>query len=294
MRRPQKTCAICESGVRVVDLQGRADAVPLSDRARQDPAEPAFGHLRPAPAAAQHRDQARARNSRCCRTSRASSADVTTAGGLGADPGPGRIPALRPAGLRVRSAGRAAAALAGPRPRANGSGSSAPRPGPPLWLQQIGGLGGQVTRAGAVLLCGTFLALTLWRPSNGVGRAIAATAVPVRRSCSGCAGSGIGWSQLVTGVDHDLAAYQTALSEQWRTAGAPQEMVDQAGSASCARCRRSIPRCWPSRGSPDCGSPGPGTTGSRSGRSAPRRRRSGPSRSTISWCGAGSPRWGSR
>ena len=45
-----------------------------------------------------------------------------------------------------------------------------------LWLQQVGGLGAQVTRAAAVLLCGSFLALTLWHPSNAVGRAVAATA----------------------------------------------------------------------------------------------------------------------
>ena len=45
-----------------------------------------------------------------------------------------------------------------------------------LWLQQVGGVGAQVTRAAAVLLCGAFLALTLWQPSNAVGRAVAATA----------------------------------------------------------------------------------------------------------------------
>lgn len=96
-----------------------------------------------------------------------------------------------------------------------------------LWLQQIGGLGAQVTRAGAVLLCGTFLALTLWQPSNGVGRALAATATAAAALVTWMWRLGIGWSQLVTGVDHDLGTYQTAFREQWRNAGAPQELLDQ-------------------------------------------------------------------
>jgi hypothetical protein len=96
-----------------------------------------------------------------------------------------------------------------------------------LWLQQIGGLGAQVTRAGAVLLCGTFLVLTLWQPSNGVGRALAATAGAAAALVGWMWRLGIGWSELVAGLDHDLAAYETALRDQWRTAGAPQELIDR-------------------------------------------------------------------
>jgi len=99
-----------------------------------------------------------------------------------------------------------------------------------LWLQQVGGLGAQVTRAGAVLLCGTFLALTLWRPSNGVGRALSATAGAFAGLVVWMRGLGIAWAQLASGVDRDLAAYQTAVGEQWRTAGAPQDMIDQASA----------------------------------------------------------------
>ena len=99
-----------------------------------------------------------------------------------------------------------------------------------LWLQQVGGLGAQVTRAGAVLLCGSFLALTLWRPSNGVGRAIAATAGAVAALVVWMHRLGLGWSQLVTGVDHDLTGYQTALRDQWRSAGAPEELITQASA----------------------------------------------------------------
>jgi hypothetical protein len=99
-----------------------------------------------------------------------------------------------------------------------------------LWLQEVGGLGAQVIRAGAVLLCGTFLALTLWRPSNGVGRALAATAGAGAALVLWMRGLGIGWPQLVSGVDRDLAAYQAALSDQWRGAGAPQELIDRASA----------------------------------------------------------------
>ncbi len=97
-----------------------------------------------------------------------------------------------------------------------------------LWLQQVGGLGAQVTRAGAVLLCGSFLALTLWQPSNGVGRALAATAGAGATLILWMWRLGIGWSQVASGVDHDVAGYQTALGDQWRSAGASQELIDQA------------------------------------------------------------------
>jgi hypothetical protein len=109
-----------------------------------------------------------------------------------------------------------------------------------LWLQEVGGLGAQVIRAGAVLLCGTFLALTLWRPSNAVGRALAATAGAGAALVLWMRGLGIGWPQLVSGVDRDLAAYQTALGDQWRNAGAPQELIDRASAVM-----HSVPQVYP-------------------------------------------------
>jgi hypothetical protein len=99
-----------------------------------------------------------------------------------------------------------------------------------LWLQQIGGLGAQVTRAAAVLLCGAFLVLTLWQPSNAVGRAVAATAAAGTGLGLWMWRLGIGWSRLVTGVDQELSTYETALRDQWRNAGAPQELITQAGA----------------------------------------------------------------
>ncbi|HKT60355.1 MAG TPA: DUF2232 domain-containing protein [Gemmatimonadales bacterium] len=99
-----------------------------------------------------------------------------------------------------------------------------------LWLQQIGGVGAQVTRAAAVLLCGAFLSLTLWQPSNAVGRAVAATATAAAVLGLWMWRLGIGWSRLVQGVNQELSQYETVVREQWRTAGAPQQLIDQAGS----------------------------------------------------------------
>ncbi len=99
-----------------------------------------------------------------------------------------------------------------------------------LWLQQTGGVGAQVTRAAAVLLCGAFLSLTLWQPSNGVGRAVAATATAGAVLGLWMWRLGIGWSRLVDGVNQELSQYETVVREQWRTAGAPQELIDQAGA----------------------------------------------------------------
>ncbi len=98
-----------------------------------------------------------------------------------------------------------------------------------LWLQQVGGVGAQVTRAAAVLLCGAFLALTLWQPSNAVGRAVAATATAGAVLGLWMWRLGIGWSRLVSGVNQELSTYESAMRDQWRRAGAPQELIDQAG-----------------------------------------------------------------
>jgi hypothetical protein len=99
-----------------------------------------------------------------------------------------------------------------------------------VWLQQIGGIGAQVTRAAAVLLCGAFLSLTLWQPSNAVGRALAATATAASVLGLWMWRLGIGWARLVAGVNQELSAYETAVRDQWRSAGASQDLIDQAGA----------------------------------------------------------------
>jgi uncharacterized protein YybS (DUF2232 family) len=99
-----------------------------------------------------------------------------------------------------------------------------------LWLQQVGGMGGQVARAAAVLLCGSFLVLTLWQPSGGIGRTLAATAAAAVVLALWMWRLDIGWAQLVAGVNQELAVYESTVREQWRTAGAPQDLVDQASA----------------------------------------------------------------
>jgi hypothetical protein len=99
-----------------------------------------------------------------------------------------------------------------------------------LWLQQVGGLGGQVARAAAVLLCGSFLVLTLWQPSGGIGRTLAATAAAGVVLALWMWRLDISWAQLLAGVNQELAFYESTVRQQWRTAGAPQDLVDQASA----------------------------------------------------------------
>jgi uncharacterized protein YybS (DUF2232 family) len=40
----------------------------------------------------------------------------------------------------------------------------------------------------------------------------------------------IGWSRLVSGVNQELSQYETIVRDQWRSAGAPQDLIDQAGA----------------------------------------------------------------
>lgn len=80
-----------------------------------------------------------------------------------------------------------------------------------LWLNQSGGLAAQFARAGAVLLTGTFVALTVWRPSARFSRALVATA------CAGAAlvawmwHLGVGWPEVQRAVEHDLWSYNRDL-----------------------------------------------------------------------------------
>ena len=74
-----------------------------------------------------------------------------------------------------------------------------------LWLQQAGGLGAQFARSAAVLVSGSFLALTLWRPSNGVCRALTATAGAAAALGVWMVGLGLRWATLQAAVEDALA-----------------------------------------------------------------------------------------
>jgi Predicted membrane protein (DUF2232) len=93
-----------------------------------------------------------------------------------------------------------------------------------LWLQQAGGLGAQFARAAAVLVSGSFLALTLWRPSNRVSRALAATGGAAVGLAVWMYGLGLRWSSLRSAVEAELATFQRALRANWSGVAGSSEM----------------------------------------------------------------------
>lgn len=84
-----------------------------------------------------------------------------------------------------------------------------------LWLQQSVGLGGQFTRAAAVLLTGMFLSLTLWRPSGRVTRSLSASGLAAVALAAWMGWLGLGWGTLSRSVGRELAAMQRAARAEW-------------------------------------------------------------------------------
>ena len=88
-----------------------------------------------------------------------------------------------------------------------------------LWLDQVGGLAGQFTRAGAVLVTGTFLALTVWRPSSRFSRVLATTALAAVALIIWMGHLGLGWNELQRAVERDLWSYNQDVLGRIRDAG---------------------------------------------------------------------------
>lgn len=101
-----------------------------------------------------------------------------------------------------------------------------------LWLQQSGGVGAQSVRAAAVLVSGAFVALTLWRPSRHVSRALAAVALAAAALAAWMASLGISWSAVRRAVETDLAAYHRALQAELSGATASRELLSRLSAAS--------------------------------------------------------------
>ena len=186
MRRPQKTCAICEIRRAGRRLQGRAHPVPVPDRAGQDPAQPALGHLRPAPAAAQHRHQAGSAAGAAAvhqglrrLTSRPAGAEHRDWAPRGSSGHSGRcLPAAGPAGASSSDRSPGCCSSAGPGTVREWLWLLAAATWSALWLQQAGGLAGQFARAGG----GAAHRQHSWRsrcggPRTRLSRALLATAV---------------------------------------------------------------------------------------------------------------------
>jgi Predicted membrane protein (DUF2232) len=73
-----------------------------------------------------------------------------------------------------------------------------------LWLNHGEGLAGQFARAGAVLLIGTFLALTVWHPSASFSRALTATAVAGAALTLWMWRLDVGWGAVRRAIENDL------------------------------------------------------------------------------------------
>jgi hypothetical protein len=100
-----------------------------------------------------------------------------------------------------------------------------------LWLNQGGGLAAQFARAGAVLLMGTFLALTIWRPSAGFSRALAATGLAAVALTLWMWRLGVGWGEVRRAVENELWTYNQEILLRLGALGASgstgQVLVDQ-------------------------------------------------------------------
>ncbi len=103
-----------------------------------------------------------------------------------------------------------------------------------VWLNQPGGLAAQFARAGAVLLAGTFVALTLWRPSARFSRSLTATALAGVALVIWMWHLGIQWGEIQRAVEHNLWTYNreflSQVSEIARSPG-KEGMLDDMSSA---------------------------------------------------------------
>jgi hypothetical protein len=90
-----------------------------------------------------------------------------------------------------------------------------------LWLNQGGGgLAAQFARAGAVLLTGTFLALTVWRPSAQFSRALITTVLAGSALVLWMWHLNVGWGAVQRAVESDLWAYNREIMARLYDAGA--------------------------------------------------------------------------
>jgi hypothetical protein len=101
-----------------------------------------------------------------------------------------------------------------------------------VWLSETGGLSGQVARAAAVLVSGSFLALTLWRPSNQLSRCLTATGGAAVALGGWMVGLGVRWAELREAIQLDLAALDRAARAQWSgVSGATEALADFSAMA---------------------------------------------------------------
>jgi hypothetical protein len=99
-----------------------------------------------------------------------------------------------------------------------------------VWLDQTGGMSVQWVRAAGVLVTGAYLALTLWRPSPSISRALAATGLAGMALAAWMWNLGIHWDSVRRGIEIDLGEYRRALQAELKGAGAPEDLFAQASA----------------------------------------------------------------
>jgi len=80
-----------------------------------------------------------------------------------------------------------------------------------VWLSQPAGLALQFARAGAVLLTGTFLALTVWQPSARFSRALGATTIAAAAMILWMWHLDLGWAEVQRALEQNLLTYNRDL-----------------------------------------------------------------------------------
>jgi hypothetical protein len=112
-----------------------------------------------------------------------------------------------------------------------------------LWLNQGGDLASQFARAGAVLLIGTFVALTVWRPSARFSRALTATTVAAAALMIWMWHFDVSWGAVQHGVESNLWASNRELLV--RLGGAGGSSVAQSLFDEMAAMVRTIGTFYP-------------------------------------------------
>jgi hypothetical protein len=99
-----------------------------------------------------------------------------------------------------------------------------------VWLEEAGGMSARWVRAAAVLVTGAFVALTLWRPSYSITRALTAIGLAGIALAAWMRNLGITWESVRRGVEIDLGEYRRALESELKGASAPHEVFAQASA----------------------------------------------------------------
>jgi hypothetical protein len=103
-----------------------------------------------------------------------------------------------------------------------------------VWLAQPGGLAVQFARAHAVLLTGTFVALTLWRPSAEFSRALTATGLAGAALVLWMWQLDLGWAEIQRAVENNLWSHNRDLmmrmSEAARSRPGAEGMLGEMSS----------------------------------------------------------------